>query len=64
MQRHVRFRLRRAAADYNETRASDVFVINFGAHFRDKDEEDFREDMSKLLDDMGKLADKATVVWR
>lgn len=41
-----------------------MFVVNFGAHFRDKDEEGFRVDVSKLLDDMGKLPDKATVVLR
>lgn len=57
-------RLPRVVADFNETRASDVFFVNSGAHYREYDEDRFRADVAELLDDMGKLADNATVVWR
>ncbi|CAM9273022.1 unnamed protein product [Hapterophycus canaliculatus] len=56
----------RAVRDYNETRASDVIVVNFGAHYRatPQGDEDFRQDVFPILDGMAKLGEKATVVWR
>lgn len=56
----------RAVADFNETRSSDVFVVNFGAHYHETldDEAEFRAEVAPLLDAMGEVADKATVVWR
>lgn len=59
-------RLIRALRDFNETRASDVIIVNFGAHYHDNDEDDerFRLDMGYLLDQMGAIADNATVIWR
>ncbi|CAN0474823.1 unnamed protein product [Ascophyllum nodosum] len=58
--------LARAAADYNETRSSDVFVVNFGAHYRETEdgEREFKEDMGNILLDMGKMSEVATMVWR
>lgn len=52
--------------DYNDTRASDVIVVNFGAHyhFNREDEARFKADVAPILDAMGELGDKATVVWR
>lgn len=52
--------------DNNETRASDVYVVNFGAHYRGTPEGDFmfKQEIPPLLDSMAKLGDKATVVWR
>lgn len=53
-------------ADFNETRASDIFVINFGAHFPGtaEGEEDFKLEVSRVLEDMATLGERATVVWR
>ncbi|CBN77628.1 expressed unknown protein [Ectocarpus siliculosus] len=58
--------LRRALRDYNETRASDVVVVNFGAHYRStpEGEESFKRDVSSILDDMAEIGETATVVWR
>ncbi|CAN0365743.1 unnamed protein product, partial [Ascophyllum nodosum] len=58
--------LARAAADYNETRSSDVFVVNFGAHYHETEdnEREFKEDMGNILLDMGKMSEVATMVWR
>ncbi|CAN0086191.1 unnamed protein product [Ectocarpus sp. 12 AP-2014] len=58
--------LRKALRDYNETRASDVVVINFGAHYRStpEGEESFKRDVSSILDDMAEIGETATVVWR
>ncbi|CAM9868740.1 unnamed protein product [Ectocarpus sp. 12 AP-2014] len=58
--------LRRALMDYNETRASDVVVVNFGPHYRSspEGEESFKRDVSSLLDDMAEVGETATVVWR
>jgi len=54
--------------DYNETRASDVFVVNFGAHYHyppgNNQDEQFKADVAPILDAMAELGDKATVVWR
>ena len=59
-------RLHRAVLDYNETRASDIFVVNFGAHYHDNPEDDakFRAHVSPILDAMAELGEHATVVWR
>lgn len=59
-------RLSRVTADFNGTRASDIYVINFGAHFHDtpKGDEDFKRDASALLDGMARLGERATVIWR
>lgn len=59
-------RLERAVADFNATRPSDIFVINFGAHYPDtaEQEEMFRFDTAGLLDSMAKLGENATVIWR
>eukprot|EP00903_Cladosiphon_okamuranus_P013413 g12497.t2 len=56
----------KAVRDYNETRPSDVFVVNFGGHYHFTPEEDerFKADMSPILDSMAELGEKATVVWR
>ncbi|CAN0116211.1 unnamed protein product [Scytosiphon promiscuus] len=56
--------LKTAVRDYNETRASDVYVVNFGAHYRAYNDDKFKRDMFSLLDDMAKLGETATVVWR
>lgn len=59
-------RFNKAVRDYNETRPSDVFVVNFGAHYHDNPEDDerFKADVFPILDSMAGLGDKATVVWR
>ena len=61
-------RFTQAVRDYNETRASDVFVVNFGAHYNfppgEDDNEKFKADVFPILDAMAELGDKATVVWR
>lgn len=53
-------------ADFNGTRPSDIYVMNFGAHFHDTPEgdEDFKRDTSVLLDGMARLGERATVIWR
>ncbi|CAB1114035.1 unnamed protein product [Ectocarpus sp. CCAP 1310/34] len=58
--------LTRAVSDFNETRASDIFVVNFGGHYHDFPEEDdsFKRDVFPILDEMAVLGEKATVVWR
>lgn len=59
-------RLLKVARDFNETRASDVFVVNFGGHYHDipEDDEEFKKDMIPVLEDMAVLGQNATVVWR
>ena len=54
------------AADFNETRSSDVYVVNFGAHYHEteQDERQFKEDMGNILIDMGKMSEVVTMVWR
>ncbi|CAN0265984.1 unnamed protein product [Scytosiphon promiscuus] len=58
--------LQRAMRDYNETRPSDVIVVNFGGHYHDgpEDEEVFKSHVFPILDDMAELGKQATVVWR
>ncbi|CAM9472212.1 unnamed protein product [Ectocarpus sp. 4 AP-2014] len=58
--------LTRAASDFNETRASDIFVVNFGGHYHDfpEEDDDFKRDVFPILDEMAVLGEKATVVWR
>lgn len=53
-------------SNYNETRPSDVYVVNFGAHYKDYGDENelFKVHTAALLDRMGEVSDKATVVWR
>lgn len=53
-------------ADFNETRPSDIYVVNFGAHYHEDPggEDLFRSEVSLLLDDIAEIADSATVVWR
>lgn len=63
------FRLEMLVSDFNETRPSDVYVVNFGPHYHgnpdgDGSDDEFRPHMSAVLDAMGKVADVATVVWR
>ena len=60
------YRVERSLSDFNETRASDVFVINFGAHYHDTKEGDaeFKIDMAHVLDDMARFGEAATMVWR
>ena len=62
----LRSRLERAVADFNATRPSDIFVVNFGAHYPDtaEDEEVFRLDMAAVLDSMAKLGETVTAIWR
>ena len=52
--------------DFNETRSSDVYVVNFGAHYHETehDERQFKEDVGSILIDMGKMSEVATMVWR
>ena len=59
-------RLERAVSDFNETRSSDIFVVNFGAHYDDtkEDEEQFRVATAALLDDMARLGETTTMIWR
>ncbi|CAM9694243.1 unnamed protein product [Scytosiphon promiscuus] len=56
----------RAVLDYNETRASDVFVVNFGAHYpaTPEGDEEFKQAVFPLLDEMAVLGETATAVWR
>lgn len=56
----------KAVSEYNETRASDVFVVNFGAHYHETPEQDvkFKEAVFPILDAMAELGNSATVVWR
>ena len=63
---YFHLRLSKVIADFNETRASDIFVINFGAHFPDdvEGEEKFKRETASVLDDMATLGETATVVWR
>lgn len=58
--------MERAVSDFNQTRASDIFVINFGAHYHDTAEADesFKADVAPILDDMARLGETATVIWR
>lgn len=53
-------------ADFNDTRASDIFVVNFGAHFPETPEGDtsFKMETSDVLDHMATLGETATVIWR
>lgn len=50
----------------NETRASDVFVVNFGAYYEETPEGDetFKEIVFPMLDEMAEIGNTATVVWR
>ena len=59
-------RLERVVADFNTTSASDIFVVNFGAHYHATPEGDakFRAYMAPILDDMARLGETATVMWR
>lgn len=59
-------RLERAVADFNTTRPSDIFVVNFGAHYPDtpEDEEVFRRDIAAVLESMAQLGETATAIWR
>lgn len=59
-------RFEKAVRDFNGTRASDVYVVNFGAHYHLTPEDDasFKSDTASLLDSMAELGDNATVVWR
>lgn len=58
--------MQRAVSDFNETRSSDIFVVNFGAHYDDtvEDELNFQVATAALLDEMAKLGETATVMWR
>lgn len=55
-------------ADYNGTRPGDVFVVNFGAHYRETEEGDemFRNDVFPVLEEMAAFgeAEDVTMVWR
>lgn len=57
-----------ALTDYNGTRPGDVFVVNFGGHYRPTQEGDetFRRDVFPLLEQMAKVGEEedVTVVWR
>lgn len=61
-------RFARALTNYNGTRPGDVFVVNFGAHYRDTPEEDenFRREVFPVLDEMAKFGEEedVTMVWR
>lgn len=59
-------RFETAIRDYNETRPSDVFVVNFGAHYHGtpEDEYRFKRDIGPVLDSMAEVGKTATVVWR
>ena len=54
--------------DYNGTRPGDVFVVNFGAHYRDGPESDmkFRNEIFPILEEMARFAEEedVTMVWR
>lgn len=58
--------MERALSDFNGTRASDVIVINFGAHYHETPEadEEFKADVANLLSDMARFGGDATMVWR
>lgn len=57
-----------AVGDYNGTRPGDVFVVNFGAHYRDGPESDmkFRNEIFPILEEMARFAEEedVTMVWR
>lgn len=59
-------RLANALADFNTTRSSDIFVVNFGGHYHDSadDTEKFKREVGALLMDMAELGESATVIWR
>ncbi len=61
-------RLAKALLDFNETRASDVFVVNFGGHYHyppgNNEDEKFKAQVFPVLDALAELGEKATVVWR
>lgn len=61
-------RFAKAVSDFNGTRAGDVFVVNFGAHYRDGPESDamFRSDVFPILEAMATFAEEedVTMVWR
>jgi len=61
---HVRFN--RVVADFNGTRSSDVFVVNFGVHYHDTPEHDqeYRDAVFPILDQMAEVGKTATVIWR
>eukprot|EP00752_Nemacystus_decipiens_P008398 g7508.t1 len=56
----------RALKDFNETRPSDVFIVNFGAHYHETPEGDqeFKDAVFPMLDEMAEVGKTATVVWR
>lgn len=59
-------RLTRILRDFNETRPSDIIVVNWGAHYHDTPDQEslFREDMKSVLDAVGNMSNEATMVWR
>lgn len=52
--------------DYNETRPSDIVVVNFGGHYHDipEDDEKFKQDVFPILDDLAELGKNVTAIWR
>lgn len=64
MPRSARFN--RVVADFNGTRSSDVFVVNFGVHYHDTPEHDqeYRDAVFPILDQMAEVGKTATVIWR
>lgn len=61
-------RFTNALSDYNGTRPGDVFVVNFGAHYRETPEgdEQFRNEVFPILEDMARFGgeEDVTMVWR
>lgn len=56
----------KALKDFNDTRASDIIVVNFGAHYHETPEGDqqFKDAVFPILDEMAEVGKTATVVWR
>ena len=59
-------RFTKALKDFNDTRASDIIVVNFGAHYHETPEGDqqFKDAVFPILDEMAEVGKTATVVWR
>ncbi|CAM9132092.1 unnamed protein product [Choristocarpus tenellus] len=56
--------LGRVLLDFNGTRPSDVYVVNFGAHYSETNVTRFAQEIGPFVDALHKLSFNATVVWR
>ncbi|CAM9134824.1 unnamed protein product, partial [Discosporangium mesarthrocarpum] len=56
--------LERVLLDFNGTRDSDIYVVNFGAHYPERNNTLFEKEMGPFLEALKPLSREATVVWR